>query len=78
MERKIRIEGMNGLNSFGNEKKQKSKCSGAVKVSPHKKRLRLFFSQSNAHARVNDPPKQGFPGASQLLWSYGHVRKKMM
>ena len=37
------------------------RCSEAVEVSPHKKRSRLFFSQSNTHAQVNGPQDRVFP-----------------
>ena len=33
----------------------------AAKVSPHKKRLRLFFAQSNAHAQGEGPQNKDFP-----------------
>ena len=40
---------------------QVRRCSGAVEVSPHKKRLRLFLSQSNnAHAHGEGPQNRGF------------------
>ena len=55
------------LKSFGNEKTKTKKekaqgrrCLGAVEVSQHKKRLRLFFSQSNAHAQGEGPQNRGF------------------
>ena len=40
---------------------QGRRCSGTADVSPHKKRLGLFFSQSNAHAQGNGPQNSGFP-----------------